>query len=122
MGPYRFPLVLLVLLTSVVGAQAGHENRPGPIRLAADVRPMLPIVVADKASPQCRAVADELAQYLDRITGGKFAIQTGDGSQGIVPGRRPISPAGNWPRVSLSTGPSTAGRRMPSVPRGSDCC
>lgn len=86
MGPYRLLFGLLVLLTTVVGAQAGQENWPGPVRLAADARPLLPIVVSRKASPQCRAVAEELARYLERIVGGKFAIQTGDGSHGIVLG------------------------------------
>ena len=48
--------------------------------------PCLPIVISRQASPHCREVAEELARYLDRITGGKFAIQTGDGSQGVVLG------------------------------------
>jgi hypothetical protein len=51
-----------------------------------DAVPRLPIVISPKASPHCREVAQELAQYLDRITGGKFVIQTGDGLHGIVLG------------------------------------
>src|SRR5690606_1212856 len=32
------------------------------------------------------AAAEELAEYLKRITGGKFEIQTGDGTRGLVVG------------------------------------
>ena len=68
------------------GAQAGQAKGAGGLRLAVDGVPNMPIVISPKASPHCREVAQELAQYLGRITGGTFEIRTGDGAAGIVLG------------------------------------
>ena len=54
--------------------------------LASEGKPLQPIVISAKASEMTRAVAMELAEYLGRIASAKFAVQTGDGSQGIVLG------------------------------------
>lgn len=57
--------------------------------LARDQRPLLPVVIAVQASAATRATAAELAQYLNRISGAEFRVETGDGSQGIVVGQPP---------------------------------
>jgi hypothetical protein len=44
------------------------------------------IVVGERAGPGVRQLAAELADYLARITGGKFEVRTGDGTEGIVLG------------------------------------
>jgi hypothetical protein len=46
----------------------------------------LPIVIAAGASKETKAIADEFAEYLKRITGADFEITTGDGTSGIVLG------------------------------------
>ncbi len=79
-------MAIVVLAAGQNSAQAGHDHQPARIRLAVDAVPCLPIVISDRASAHCREVAQELARYLDRITGGKFEIHSGDGSQGIVLG------------------------------------
>jgi hypothetical protein len=56
------------------------------LTLAADGKAAMPIVIAESADDTVRSVADELAGYLQRITGAEFAIETGDGSYGIVLG------------------------------------
>lgn len=55
-------------------------------RLARDGEALQPIIIATNASAATQAVAAELADYLGRIGGAKFAVQPGDGSRGIVLG------------------------------------
>ncbi len=59
--------------------------QPG-IDLADAGKALTPIVVSDQASPAIRAVADDLARILKRVTGADFTIEAGDGSRGIVLG------------------------------------
>jgi hypothetical protein len=85
MSALRYLFLLLPLLAlSFVTVQA--EPGPAALTLAEDGRALQPIIIADKASESTRAVAAELADYLGRITGAKFAVRAGDGSQGIVLG------------------------------------
>src|SRR5205823_2676888 len=63
--------------------------KPGgvpPFVIAAEGRSLVPIVVSEKVSPATKSVAAELADYLGRISGAKFDVRTGDGSEGIVLG------------------------------------
>ena len=54
--------------------------------LAQDGKAKLPIVISTKASDATKAVAKDLAEYLGKISGAIFKIETGDGSKGIVLG------------------------------------
>ena len=54
--------------------------------LATDGKAAAPIVISNEASKKTRAVAEELAQFLQRISGAQFSIEAGDGSRGIVLG------------------------------------
>ncbi|MDQ3621698.1 MAG: DUF4838 domain-containing protein [Verrucomicrobiota bacterium] len=56
------------------------------LRLADQGRALAPIVVSANASDATKAVAAELADYLGRMSGAQFEVQTGDGSRGIVLG------------------------------------
>ena len=78
---YWFPVFLLCALAfSLPGFSAV------PIRLAADGKALLPIVISPQASQETKDVAAELAAYLNRITGVKFSVQADDGMEGIVLG------------------------------------
>lgn len=57
-----------------------------PAKLAAAGKALLPIVIAENASPRVKDTAAELAAYLGRITGAEFTVQAGDGKSGIVLG------------------------------------
>ncbi len=46
-----------------------------------------PVVIGDQASPETRRLAAELSQYLEKMSGAPFAIETGDGRRGIVLGK-----------------------------------
>ena len=75
----RLPFILtLVALTALAAAE--------PARLASDGRALLPVVIGEKASASTKATAAELAGYLTKISGATFAVETGDGSRGLVLG------------------------------------
>jgi hypothetical protein len=56
------------------------------VRLASGGRALHTVVVGENAAAEVRQSATELAEYLGRITGAEFSLQTGDGSAGIVVG------------------------------------
>ena len=76
----RILAVLALLLAGVATAA------PAPVRLAAAGQALLPVVVGADASPEVLASARELADYLGRISGAEFAVETDTGATGIVVG------------------------------------
>jgi len=78
----RISLALCCLLLCGLTAARAAEM----VQLARGGRALLPVVIAADASPAVRAVAEELAGYLQRITGAAFTVETGDGTRGIVLG------------------------------------
>jgi hypothetical protein len=56
------------------------------VRLASGGRAFQAVVIGENPAAEVRQAAEELADYLGRITGADFAVQTGDGSAGIVVG------------------------------------
>jgi hypothetical protein len=65
--------------------------------LARNGRALHRVIVAADASDATKSTAAELADYLGRISGATFEVETGDGSRGIVVGR-----AASFPDLSLS--------------------
>lgn len=70
----------------VIGCLIATSVNADTLPLARDGRALEPIVISPKASDATKAVASELADYLTRISGGKFEVHAGDGSRGIVLG------------------------------------
>jgi hypothetical protein len=56
------------------------------LALAQNGKALLPVVISAKASDATKAVANDMADILKRITGAEFEIKTGDGQSGIVLG------------------------------------
>src|SRR4051794_32459534 len=73
--------VLLTQTTAVTG-----QPKTAPTALAADGKPLVPVIVAKNTSERVRLAARTLADYLGRISGAKFAVETGDGTTGVVVG------------------------------------
>ncbi len=73
--------LLFMWLALVTAADAAE-----PVALASGGRALLPVVISAGATAATRAVAEELAAFLGRIGGATFAIESGDGSHGIVLG------------------------------------
>jgi hypothetical protein len=57
----------------------------GAVTLSRDGKPSVTIVLADDATPGERTAARELADYLEKVTGGKFAVL----GESAVPNRAP---------------------------------
>lgn len=76
-------LVLLLIIGPGVSPAAAAE----PVSLTKDGKAQLPVTIAKDASDRVRKAAQTLASYLERISGAKFEIATGDGNTGIVVGR-----------------------------------
>lgn len=74
-------LLTALLLTPLAALHAAH-NTP----LAAEGRALAPIVISANASAETRASATMLGEYLDRISGAKFTVRTGDGAEGMAVG------------------------------------
>ena len=72
--------LFIILATPLLATDSFH--------LAENGKALAPIVISAKASEQTKAVASELAGYLERISGAKFEVTTGDGEKGIVLGTK----------------------------------
>jgi hypothetical protein len=80
-------LFVCFFLSLCAGSMAQRTpSRATGLLLAEKGKALLPVVVSAKASPGTRAVAAELAAYLQRITGAVFTVQTGESTRGIVVG------------------------------------
>lgn len=77
--------VASVLLVAGCWPIAAEDLERG-LLIAEGNRPLLPIIISPQASTSTKSVADELATYLEQITGATFEVATGDGSNGIVLG------------------------------------
>ena len=67
-----------------------------PVRISAEGKAVLPIVVADTATDRVTQAAKTLAEYLGRISGGEFRVEKGNGQTGIA-----LGVAGSFPKLSL---------------------
>src|SRR4051812_46883391 len=76
----RMPRLLILLLMIV----SFTNTRAAEVTLAENGRAAMPIVIAPAASESTKAVAKELAGYLQRVTGAAFEVTTGDGRGGGI--------------------------------------
>ena len=67
------------------------------VDLAKDGQALQPIVVAPTAGVQAKQAATELADFLGRITGATFAVETGDGQRGLA-----VGPYSDFPALALA--------------------
>ena len=79
-------LLFTLAFAGLLLARTNGETAPAA-PIAADGKALLPLIVSKDASPEIKASADELADYLGRITEAKFEVQTGAGATGLVVGR-----------------------------------
>jgi len=84
-------LYLLAVVTQPLAAAhidsttRNHSISAETVLIAENGTAKLPIIISEKASKDTKARADELAMYLERITGAKFEVKTGAGP-GIILG------------------------------------
>jgi len=77
------PTIGAVIINAVT---RNNSTSKTPLNLAKNGQALLPIVISAKASDATKAVAKELAEYLGKISGATFNVETGDGTSGIVLG------------------------------------
>ncbi len=66
-------------------ALAGAE--PPTVEISRQSTAALAITIGEQASPDVKKSAEQLATYLQKLSGAKFAVQIGDGSSGIIVGQ-----------------------------------
>ena len=80
---------LIVLLATACGGDLGlqfGEEEADQVTLATGGQALMPIVLAEDADPSLELAAEELAEYLERISGAAFEVVVGGGGPGIVLG------------------------------------
>src|SRR4051812_21516986 len=83
MHRHLVPIAAAILALFIAAPRAAAAAE---LLLAENGAARLPIVISAKAAEPIKAVAKELADYLQRITGAAFDVTTGDGKTGIVLG------------------------------------
>lgn len=78
---FRFVAIALAFAFSGVAFGA-----PPELMLARAGKPLVAVVVAENATPRMKQAAGELANYLSKITSGRFDVKVGDGRKGIAVG------------------------------------
>lgn len=79
-----------------INLNGGESVTTAPVSLpiAAEGKPLLPVVIGEKASAETKSTAQKMAAVLGRIIGGEVQVKTGDGSEGII-----VGVAGDFPQV-----------------------
>jgi hypothetical protein len=80
---FTLSFVLLTILSTLNGSRADAPR----VQLARVGKATMPIVVGKGASEELKRTAEQLRYYLSRISAAEFAMETGDGSGGIVLGK-----------------------------------
>lgn len=84
---YSFLTALALQSVFVFACSVPSAAADSAARLSQDGRALQDLVVGRAAGGEVRRHARTLAEQLERITGGKFAVREGDGRSGIVVGR-----------------------------------
>src|SRR5690606_32404020 len=92
---FRFSIALYSLCAVYFsGISIAHAQSTLPAtRLSQNSKAALSVTVAEGASERVKKTAATLAEYLSRISGGEFQIETGDGKKGLAIGTAADFPA-----------------------------
>lgn len=85
-GELVIPEVKTTPVVVINGTTRNDSASKFTVTLAENNAARMPIVISPQASPTVKAVAQELAAYLGRISGATFAVEEGNGASGIVLG------------------------------------
>ncbi len=91
------PLFVIVLICNIAVVLPGRtEDASGlpraaveeavPVSIARDATALQQVVIASDADAASKTAANELAEYLHRISGADFAVVEGDGTTGMAVG------------------------------------
>lgn len=115
--PTRLAICGLFLSIALLSAAAFAQTPT--VELSRDSQASLVIMFSDKVSDEVRKNVGELAEYLERMSGAKFAVETGDGSHGIVVGRpsKGTQVVGGWASRIANWAPRNSGKLLDSSGR-----
>lgn len=88
----------IVAIAMLAFAPAVIAVTPVKVLMAEDGKALLPIIISENASASTKSNASKLAEYLGKIGGAKFKIETGDGTSGIA-----IGLATDFPALKLAS-------------------
>ena len=88
----------IVAIAMLAFAPAVIAVTPVKVLIAEDGKALLPIIISENASASTKSNASKLAEYLGKIGGAKFKIETGDGTIGIS-----IGLATDFPALKLAS-------------------
>lgn len=88
----------IVAIAMLAFAPAVIAVTPVKVLIAEDGKALLPIIISENASASTKSNASKLAEYLGKIGGAKFKIETGDGTSGIA-----IGLATDFPALKLAS-------------------
>lgn len=88
----------IVAIAMLAFAPAVIAVTPVKVLIAEDGKALLPIIISENASASTKSNASKLAEYLGKIGGAKFKIETGDGTSGIS-----IGLATDFPALKLAS-------------------
>lgn len=106
-GPHGWAAIALSALAcwpAATAAQQADASGPPRVALAADGQAALDVVVAAAAPVPVRTHAQTLADYLSRISAGRFRVVNGDGRRGIAIGLATDFPSLDLDRKTLPSG------------------
>lgn len=83
---FYFLLGTLVVAAQDLNTRTHYKDVSKNVVLADDGKSYFKVIIANNASPEIKQTASLLAQYLGKITGALFEVESGDGSKGIVVG------------------------------------
>lgn len=66
--------------------------------IAARGKAVMPVIISEKATPETKTAAENLARILSKMSGGVFKVATGNGKTGIA-----IGIPGDFPEIPLKT-------------------
>ena len=75
-----------LFLVACAAPAAGAAERGAELLLADGGTARVPVVVSENASASTKAVTEELAEYLGKISGATFRVTAGDGRSGVAVG------------------------------------
>ena len=88
----------IVAIAMLAFAPAVIAVTPVKVLMAEDGKALLPIIISENGSASTKSNASKLAEYLGKIGGAKFKIETGDGTSGIS-----IGLATDFPTLKLAS-------------------
>jgi hypothetical protein len=91
----QFNVIFLVLAICIFASCSKSTYAADKARLAAAGKALQPVVVSSTATPQVKALAATLAQYLEKMSGAPFEVKTGDGKMGLAVGTAADFPVSN---------------------------